>query len=78
MVLASAPDIFQVIMGQLLQDMKSVIVYMDDLLIIGTKSYEEHIEQIDAVHTRLEPKQIQVNPDKSFWAKAEVNEPTRY
>ena len=52
--------------------MESVIVYMDDLLIIGTKSYEEYLQQVDQVLTRLESKQMQVNPDKSFWAKAEV------
>ena len=72
MGLASAPDIFQVRMGQLFQDMESVIVYMDDLLIIGTETYEKHMEQVDEVLTRLESKQMQVNPDKSFWAKAEV------
>ena len=52
--------------------MDSVIVYMDDLLIIGKKSYKKHLQQVDQVLTRLESKQIQVNPDKSFWAKAEV------
>ena len=72
MGLASAPDIFQVRMGQLFQDMESVIVYMDNLLIIGTTTYENRMEQVDEVLTRLESKQMQVNPDKSFWAKAEV------
>ena len=45
---------------------------MDDLLIIGTKSYEEHIEQFDEVLTHLKSKQMRVNPDKSFRAKDEV------
>ena len=43
MSLASAPNIFQTRMGQLFQDMESVIVYMNDLLIIGTEGYEKHI-----------------------------------
>ena len=72
MGLASAPDIFQARMGQLFQDMEQVIVYMDDLLIIGTETFEKHIEQVNEVLTRLEAKQMQVNPDKSFWAKDEV------
>ena len=72
MSLASAPEIFQARMGQLFQDIKSVIVYMDDLLITGTTTYENHMEQVDEVLTRLESKQMQVNPDKFFWAKAEV------
>ena len=65
MGLASAPDIFQARMGQLFQDMETVIVYMDDLLIIGTNSYEAHIEQVDELLTRLES-------NKSFWTKTEV------
>ena len=72
MGLASAPDIFQARMGQLFQGMESVIVYMYDLLIIGTESYEKHIEQVDEVLTILESKQMQFNPEKSLWAKAEV------
>lgn len=72
MGLASTPDIFQARMEQLFQDTESVIVYMDDLLVIGTESYKKHIEKVDEVHTRLESKQMQVNSDKSFWAKAEV------
>ena len=58
MGLASAPDIFQARMEQLFQGMESVIVYMYDLLIIGTESYEKHIEQVDEVLTILESKQM--------------------
>ena len=72
MGLASAPDIFQARMGQLFQGMESVIVYMYDMLIIGTESYEKHIEQVDEVLTILESKQMQFNPEKSLWANAEV------
>ena len=72
MGLASAPDIFQARMEQLFQGMESVIVYMYDLLIIGTESYEKHIEQVDEVLTILESKQMQFNPEKSFWTKTEV------
>ena len=52
--------------------MESIIVYMDDLLIIGVESYEKYIEQVDELLTRLKSKQMQVNPDKSFWAKTEI------
>ena len=72
MGLASAPDIFQARMEQLFQGMESVIVYMYDMLIIGTESYEKHIEQVDEVLTILESKQMQFNPEKSLWANAEV------
>ena len=45
--------------------MESVIVCMDDLLMIGTESYEKLIEQVDEVLTRLESKQMEVNLNKS-------------
>ena len=47
--------------------MESIIVYMD-----GVESYEKYIEQVDELLTRLKSKQMQVNPDKSFWAKTEI------
>ena len=52
--------------------MESAIVCMDDLLIIGTESFEKHMKQLDEVLTRLGTKQMQVNPNKSFWTKGEV------
>ena len=72
MGITSAPDIFQARIGKLFQDIEIVIVYMDNLLIIGTESYEKLIEQVVEVITRLESKKMQVNPDKSFWTKDEV------
>ena len=63
--LTSTPDIFQARIGQLFRDTESVIVYMDDLLIVGIELYEKHIQTFDEVLTRLESKQMEVNLNKS-------------
>ena len=67
-----APDIFQAAMGDLFADMPEVIVYLDDVLIIGAGTLKEHFEIVDEVLRRLDKKGMQVNPEKSFWARSEV------
>ena len=67
-----ASDVFQAAMAALFADLDCVVVYIDDILIIGAGSYEEHLETVAEVLRRLEVKGMQVNPSKSFWAKPEV------
>ena len=72
MGLKIASDVFQEAMGELFNDMEEVIVYIDDILVIGTDSYKKHLAVVQEVLTRLEDKGMQVNADKSSWAKPEV------
>ena len=67
-----ATDVFQAAMGELFGDLDSVVVYLDDILVIGAGSYTEHLAVVSEVLRRLEAKGMQVNPEKSFWAKPEV------
>ena len=67
-----ASDVFQAAMAALFADLDCVVVYIDDIIIIGTGSYEEPLEIVAEVLRRLEVKGIQVKPSKSFWAKPEV------
>ena len=64
-------DIFQDALGNLFADLVHVLVYLDDIIIIGSGSYEEHLTQVEEVLARLKEKGFQVNPLKSFWAKSE-------
>ena len=59
-------------MTALFADLDCVVVYIDDILVIGAGSYEEHLETVAEVLRRFEVKGMQVNPSKSFWAKPEV------
>lgn len=50
---SSAPSIFQRIMDSLLQGLKQVCVYLDDILITG-KTKEEHLRNLEEVLKRLQ------------------------
>ena len=52
-------------MGELFSDLEEVVVYIDDILIIDTGSFEEHLATAAEVLRRLEEKGMQVNADKS-------------
>ena len=67
-----ATDIFQARMNELLGDLPHVIVFLDDILIIGNGSFDDHLEKVEMVLKRLLKAGMQVNPLKSFWFQAEV------
>ena len=59
-------------MGGLFADMECVLVYLDDVLIIGAGTFEEHMNTVAEVLRKLEERGMQMNPQKSFWAKPQV------
>ena len=59
-------------MGELFVDMENVVVYIDDILIIGTGTFEEHLATVEEVLKRLNEKGMQVNAEKSACAKPDV------
>jgi len=59
MGIASAPDIFQHIMHDLLGDLEFVCVYIDDVLIISDGSYEDHLAKLNTVLNRLNLSKLQ-------------------
>ena len=61
-----ATDIFQSRLLDLLGDLEYVVVYLD-IMIIGYSTFEDHLQQIEVVLTRLLNAGMQVNPLKSFW-----------
>ena len=65
-------DVFQSPILGLFINIEGVIVYIDDIIIIGAGIFEDHMTALDKVLRRLEEKMIQVNPLKSFWGQAEV------
>ena len=59
MGLASAPDIFQSIMMDLLDDLDYVLVYMGDILIILQRegeTEEDHLKKLEEILSQLEQK----------------------
>ena len=69
--ITSAPAIFQRTMDNLLQGMKHVVVYIDDILITG-ETEEEHLNTLNEVLTRLESAGVRLKQSKCAFMVPEV------
>lgn len=66
---SSAPGIFQRIMDTMLKDLKGVACYLDDILVTG-RTRAEHLQNLEAVLTRLESRGVRLRAEKcSFFQK---------
>ena len=72
MGLCNSPDIFQEYMGELLGDLEHVRAYIDDLLIISKGTYEDHLDKLEEVFSRLQEAGVKVNAVKSAFSKTEL------
>ena len=72
MGICNAPDIFQEKMGELMSDLEFARAYLDDLLILSRGSFDEHLEHIEKVLTRLSEAGLKVNVTKSSFCKTEL------
>ena len=69
--ITSAPAIFQRTMDNLLQGLKHVSVYIDDILITG-ETEEEHLQILNEVLTRLETAGVRLKKEKCVFMAKEV------
>ena len=72
MGLSSSVDIFQEKMSEMFQDLENVRAYIDDLLVLSTGTYEDHLEKLDEVLRRLNKAGLKVNAKKSHFCTDEV------
>ena len=68
---SSAPSIFQRTMENLLQGVKNVSVYIDDIVITGA-STEEHLQTLDVVLEKLETAGLKLNRSKCFFLRPSI------
>ncbi len=68
--ISSAPSIFQRIMENLMKDLK-VVVYLDDLLIVG-KDEQEHLATLCKVLQRLQDSGLKVKECKCDWGQTRI------
>ena len=66
-------DVFQRELSLLFQNMPYVLVYIDDILVITKESFEQHLQAVEKVLAILQEAGMQLNIDKSFFAKDEVD-----
>jgi len=55
-----------------MEDLEFVRAYIDDLLVITSGSYEDHLAKLEEVFLKLRNAGLKVNMKKSFFARAEL------
>ena len=68
---SSAPAIFQRCMDSLMQGLKNVFVYIDDILVAGS-SVEEHLETLQKVMERLTAANLRLKKSKCFFLQHSI------
>jgi len=72
MGLCNSPDIFQEKMGELMADLEFVRAYIDDLIILTKDSWDNHLNQLRTVFSRLRDAGLKVHAKKSFFGRSEL------
>ena len=72
MGLCNSPDIFQEKMNELFAGLEYVRTYIDDLLIISNKSFDDHLHKLEKVLKRLLKAGFKINAEKSFFAQDQL------
>ena len=72
MGLYNSPDIFQEKMNKSFNGLEYVRTYIDDLLIISNKTFEDQINELDKALSKINQKEFNVNAEKSFFARNEL------
>ena len=68
-----ASDLFQYAMSSLFQDKTEIVkTYIDDIIVLGQGTFEEHLADVDMVLQRLRDMGMQVNPRKTEWMRDQV------
>ena len=68
---STAPAIFQRVIYLLLQDIPNVVAYLDNILITG-RSDEEHLQNLEAVLTKLEDARLRLKLSKCSFMSVSV------
>jgi len=69
MGLCNSPDIFQERMSELMSGLDYVRAYIDDVLITTCSDWDDHLDKLDTVFTRLGAVGLKVNAKKSFFGR---------
>eukprot|EP00957_Ditylum_brightwellii_P021863 1648891-Ditylum_brightwellii.AAC.1 len=59
-------------MSKLFANIKEVRAYINNLMLITTRSWENHLEKLNTVLDRLKQASLKVNTQKSFFGHQEL------
>ncbi len=68
----NSSDIFQEVMMSILGDLEFLRVYLDDIIILSSGDYNDHMEKVGIVLQKLKEAGFAVNLKKSFFAMEEI------
>jgi hypothetical protein len=72
MGVANSPDIFQEKMSTLMAGLEFVRTYLDDVLVLTTGTWDDHLRKLDVVLHRIANAGLKVNATKSSFGKPEI------
>ena len=72
MGLCNSSDIFQEKISELMNGLEFAKAYINDLLVISKHSFEEHLEHLEQVFTRLAESGLKVNAVKSSFCTTQL------
>jgi hypothetical protein len=72
MGLCNSPDIFQEHMYEIFSDLEYVCVYIDDLLVTSCSTFEEHLQKLKLVFSRVSEAGLKINSNKSHFAVSKI------
>ena len=72
MGIAGSPDFFQEKMSSLMQTLSYIKVYLDDLLVITKSTYDDHLEKLKVVLSRLCNAGLCLNRAKSSFVRRKI------
>ena len=55
-----------------MRGLQFVRAYIDDLLILSTQTWQDHLDKLDTVFTRLGKAGLKINAKKSFFGRSEL------
>jgi len=67
----NSPDIFQEKKSELCEGFDEVHAYIDDILLITTKDWDDHLEKLERILIKLAHAGLKVNANKSFFGRHE-------
>jgi hypothetical protein len=69
----TSPDIFQIIMYELLGDIPNIKVYLDDIIITSNGTFEEHAEIMEQVLERLQKANFRANLRQCYFGESKID-----
>ena len=72
MGVANSPDILQEKMSDLMSGLEFVCTYLDDVLVLTTATWDDHLRKLDTVLHGIAKAGLKVNAAESAFAKPEI------